>query len=59
MANFETTLTALVDCKEAMGETSDLSPEDARYRRNLIRVCVEIAAQYKCELQRRDAGAGR
>jgi hypothetical protein len=59
MPNFEAALTALLDCKEHLNDTSILSDCEAKYRRNLIRVCIEIAREYKCEIQQRDVEAGR
>lgn len=41
---FENTLADLRDCQEAMDE--DLSNSEERCRRNLIKICCQIAADY-------------
>jgi hypothetical protein len=42
---FRNTLTDLKDCYEAMDEDEDLDPEE-RARKQLIKLCVEIAENY-------------
>ncbi len=43
---FENTLTDLEDCQEHLSDT-DLSDEEENAREDLVRVCTEIAEEYK------------
>jgi hypothetical protein len=47
---FQNTLPDLKDCHDAMGETDDLSLDEARSRLWVIRWCVEIARDYGHEV---------
>lgn len=41
---FQNTVNDLQDCADAIEETDDLSPEEARARIRLIKLCQQIAA---------------
>lgn len=49
---FENTLPDLRDCAEAMDETyeGDLSDTEKRARRSIIKVCIDIADNYRHEV---------
>jgi len=48
---FQNTLLDLDDCNENMDETKDLSEEEQIARLRLIEVCVDIAGDYRDELE--------
>ena len=43
---FENTFHDLQDCSEAMEEGDDLSESEARFRKELIALCVSIAREF-------------
>lgn len=43
---FENTYRDLVDCQENMADTEELSETEQHYRKEIIRVCLEIAEEY-------------
>lgn len=43
---FQNTYPDLKDCYEAMDEDDDLSPDEQKYRKRLIELCCQIAAEY-------------
>lgn len=44
---FQNTLSDLKDCYDHIDDSSDLSVEEARARRQLIKICRQIAAEYE------------
>lgn len=48
---FENTLPDLRDCQESLDNCDELSPTEQKARRNLIRLCVEIAEDYGYEVE--------
>ena len=40
---FRNTIEDLIDCKNVLGEIDELSPEEAKARREIIKLCEEIA----------------
>jgi hypothetical protein len=48
---FQNTLRDLIDCDYHLGDTDELSDSEAKARLRLIKLCVNIADSYGCEVE--------